>query len=124
MSAFLQKFDEEYDEKKISFGKFLQDIEEGLVTEADLSVMIGSLRKAFRENIFPDIVNDVVDPDNSLLEEMWINPEKQLEILQLFEYNVLKMLNRKMDFDPEDLISHIARQIISVRTLVCFFPFL
>uniref|UniRef100_A0A0R3RGP1 PRKCSH domain-containing protein n=1 Tax=Elaeophora elaphi TaxID=1147741 RepID=A0A0R3RGP1_9BILA len=117
MSSFLEKIDEEYDEKKMSFSKFLQDIDERLVTEAYLSIMIGSLRKAFHEGIFPDIINDVDDAENPLLVAMWINSEKQIELLQLFEYKVLKLLNRGIEFAAEDLMSHVARQLLSVRTL-------
>ncbi|EFO23410.2 hypothetical protein LOAG_05072 [Loa loa] len=118
MSSFLKKIDEEYDEKKMSFSKFLHDIDERMITEAYLSIMIGSLRKAFHEGIFPDIVNDVDDAENPLLIAMWINSEKQLEILQLFEYKVLKLLNRGIKFTAEDLMSHVARQLLSVRTLL------
>lgn len=120
MSSFLKKIDEEYDEKKMSFSKFLHDIDEKLITEAHLSIMIGSLRKAFREGIFPDIINDVDDAENPLLTAMWTNTEKQLELLQLFEYKVLKLLNRGIKFTAEDLMSNVARQLLSVRTLVCF----
>ncbi|KAL4002380.1 Glucosidase II beta subunit-like family protein [Acanthocheilonema viteae] len=118
MSSFLKKIDEEYDEKKMSFSKFLHDIDEKLVTETHLSIMIGSLRKAFHEGIFPDIINDVDDAENPLLAAMWTNAEKQLEILQLFEYKVLKLLNRGIEFAAEDLMSHVARQLLSVRTLL------
>ncbi|EJW88957.1 hypothetical protein WUBG_00131 [Wuchereria bancrofti] len=117
MSSFLKKIDEEYDEKKMSYSKFLSDIDEKLVTEAYLSVMIGSLRKAFHEGIFPDIVNDVDDVENPFLAAMWSNAEKQLEILQLFEYKVLKLLSRGIEFTAEDLMSHVARQLLSVRAL-------
>lgn len=120
MSSFFKKIDEEYDEKKMSFSKFLHDIDEKLVTEAYLSIMIGSLRKAFHEGIFPDIVNDVDDAENPLLAAMWTNTEKQLELLQLFEYKVLKLLSRGIEFTAEDLMSHVARQLLSIRTLVCF----
>ncbi|CAG9538740.1 unnamed protein product [Cercopithifilaria johnstoni] len=118
MSSFLKKIDEEYDEKKMSFSKFLHEIDEKLVTEAHLSIMVGSLRKAFHEGIFPDIVNDVDDAENPLLAVMWTNPEKQLELLQLFEYKVLKLFNRGIEFTAEDLMSHVARQLLSVRTLL------
>ncbi|KAM3724616.1 Protein OS-9 [Dirofilaria immitis] len=118
MSSFLKKVDEEYDEEKMSFSKFLRDIDEELVTEAYLSIMIGSLRKAFHEGIFPDIVNDIDDAENPLLATMWINAEKQLELLQLFEYKVLKLLNRGIEFAADDLMSHVARQLLSIRTLL------
>ncbi|KAK6101133.1 Glucosidase II beta subunit-like family protein [Brugia pahangi] len=117
MSSFLKKIDEEYDEEKMSYSKFLSDIDEKLVTEAYLSVMIGSLRKAFHEGIFPDIVNDVDDVENPFLAAIWSNAEKQLEILQLFEYKVLKLLRRGVEFTAEDLMSHVARQLLSVRAL-------
>ncbi|MCP9258552.1 Inosine triphosphate pyrophosphatase [Dirofilaria immitis] len=113
-----EKVDEEYDEEKMSFSKFLRDIDEELVTEAYLSIMIGSLRKAFHEGIFPDIVNDIDDAENPLLATMWINAEKQLELLQLFEYKVLKLLNRGIEFAADDLMSHVARQLLSIRTLL------
>nr|CRZ25706.1 Bm1492, isoform b [Brugia malayi] len=118
MSSFLKKIDEEYDEEKMSYSKFLSDIDEKLVTEAYLSVMIGSLRKAFHEGIFPDIVNDVDDVENPFLAAIWSNAEKQLEILQLFEYKVLKLLSRGVEFTAEDLMSHVARQLLSVRALL------
>ncbi|OZC06292.1 hypothetical protein X798_06715, partial [Onchocerca flexuosa] len=118
MSSFLKKVDEEYDEKKMPFSKFLHDIDGKLVTEAHLSMMMGSLRKAFHEGIFPDIVNDVDDAENPLLASLWTNPEKQLELLQLFEYKVLKLLNRRIKFTADDLMSHVARQLLSIRTLL------
>ncbi|VDO47780.1 unnamed protein product [Onchocerca flexuosa] len=118
MSSFLKKVDEEYDEKKMPFSKFLHDIDGKLVTEAHLSMMMGSLRKAFHEGIFPDIVNDVDDADNPLLASLWTSPEKQLELLQLFEYKVLKLLNRRIKFTADDLMSHVARQLLSIRTLL------
>ncbi|VDK88861.1 unnamed protein product [Onchocerca ochengi] len=118
VSSFLKKIDEEYDEKKMSFSKFLRDIDEELVTEAYLGMMMGSLRKAFHEGIFPDIVNDVDDAENPLLASLWTNPEKQLELLQLFEYKVLKLLNRRIKFTADDLMSHVAQQLLSIRTLL------
>lgn len=123
MSLFLKKIDEEYNENKMSFSKFLHDIDEKLITEAYLSIIIGSLRKAFHEGIFPDIVNDVDDAENPLVAAMWTDTEKQIGILQLFEYKVLKLLNRGISFTAEDLMSHVARQLLSIRTLVCFYLF-
>ncbi|VDN04778.1 unnamed protein product [Thelazia callipaeda] len=117
LSSFFQKIDAEFDLKKKSLPIFLRNIDEGVIKDTHLTVMIGSLRQAFHENIFPDIVDRIDDLKNSALKTMWINFEKRLELLQLFEYKIFKLLNQKVKFAADDLMSHVARQLILIRTM-------
>lgn len=60
MTVFLSKFNEEYDESVTTLESFLKSIDDGLVTEAHLTLLVGPLRDAFEERKLPDIVENFV----------------------------------------------------------------
>ncbi|VDD91601.1 unnamed protein product [Enterobius vermicularis] len=103
-----------------AFIQFLHKVEKGIITEADLSNLLGPLSTVFQEDRIPTVENSFkigVGDDGSVLHSAF---QKRFveDRLRLFENRVIKSIVGGDRFAPQVVMSKVARDLLSLKNLV------
>lgn len=102
-----------------AFTRFLQQIQDGVITEADLSNLLGPLSAVFEENRIPTVHGtlnlEIENGDDTVylaLQKLAVERH-----LKPFENRVIESIVNGDRFAPKTVMSKVARDLLSLRNL-------
>lgn len=118
MTSFFKQFRQRFNER-VSYAEFIRNAETGVTTETQLSLFIGPLTSAFREEKIPGMGKDLVfTRDEKWMDKFWLYSELRKKYLENFEAEITEALKGGKKVNPEQVMSKVARQILYVRNML------